>query len=439
MAATIPNDHFKLQWNNFTSDVSNAFRQLREDSDFCDVTLGCSDSKGNSLKAHKVILSASSEKFRQILREDYSQKEHPNPYIYFKGIGFSDLKLMLDFIYNGEVTLAKDHLKSFLKVAKELEIRALCKTSGTNKETKPNDTEKSTTESKDAADSKKPKKKDDVKEGDNADSDLPQPPPAKSPKTDDADKEEYPVTESPPRIDPETGMVPKSPERIDPETGFIPEDQIVPTPSYNPEETLDSEAKILSLIPKDNEEPKAELKNEEEANTKPEEAQSPPPERRLELPNSFIPRMEAIMKEPENHNSNPYIPNQLMEESKAMIEDPTPPPPPPPTEEINIFKCRLCEYECAKPKLMRHHLKNEHANKINTQKQNGNTSNQGERDANNNLNKRDHEGEGVRREKKNDINCKDCFRLSGNIQALEMHVKEAHIKNKLRITSDMDM
>ena len=121
-----------------------------------------------------------------------------------------------------------------------------------------------------------------------------------------------------------------------------------------------------------------------------------------------------------------------------MIEEPTPPPPPPPTEEINIFKCRLCEYECAKPKLMRHHLKNEHANKINTQKQNGNTSNQGDRDANNNLNKRDHEGE-VRREKKNDINCKDCFRLSGNIQALEMHVKEAHIKNKLRITSDMDM
>ena len=44
-----------LRWNDFESNVSSAFRDLREEKDFFDVTLACEDSQ---VEAHKVILSA---------------------------------------------------------------------------------------------------------------------------------------------------------------------------------------------------------------------------------------------------------------------------------------------------------------------------------------------------------------------------------------------
>ena len=52
-------DKFCLRWNDFESNISVAFRELREDKDFFDVTLACED--GQQVEAHKVILAASSQ------------------------------------------------------------------------------------------------------------------------------------------------------------------------------------------------------------------------------------------------------------------------------------------------------------------------------------------------------------------------------------------
>ena len=55
--------HFKmseklcLQWNDFQDNIKSAFRNLREDKDFKDVTLVCED--GQQVEAHKVILASS--------------------------------------------------------------------------------------------------------------------------------------------------------------------------------------------------------------------------------------------------------------------------------------------------------------------------------------------------------------------------------------------
>ena len=46
---------FCLHWNEFESNISIAFRELRDDKDFFDVTLACDD---DQIQAHKVILSA---------------------------------------------------------------------------------------------------------------------------------------------------------------------------------------------------------------------------------------------------------------------------------------------------------------------------------------------------------------------------------------------
>ena len=48
-------EKFCLQWNEFESNISIAFRELRDDKDFFDVTLACDD---DQIQAYKVILSA---------------------------------------------------------------------------------------------------------------------------------------------------------------------------------------------------------------------------------------------------------------------------------------------------------------------------------------------------------------------------------------------
>ena len=49
-------EKFCLKWNDFETNISLAFRELREEKDFFDVTLACDDD--NQIQAHKVILSA---------------------------------------------------------------------------------------------------------------------------------------------------------------------------------------------------------------------------------------------------------------------------------------------------------------------------------------------------------------------------------------------
>ena len=46
-----------LKWNDFQANVNTAFGNLREDTEFADVTLACED--GHQIEAHKVILYGS--------------------------------------------------------------------------------------------------------------------------------------------------------------------------------------------------------------------------------------------------------------------------------------------------------------------------------------------------------------------------------------------
>ncbi|KAI9581699.1 hypothetical protein GQX74_010016 [Glossina fuscipes] len=58
--------HFCLRWNNYQSSITSAFENLRDDEDFVDVTLAC---EGRSIKAHRVVLSACSPYFRDLLKK----------------------------------------------------------------------------------------------------------------------------------------------------------------------------------------------------------------------------------------------------------------------------------------------------------------------------------------------------------------------------------
>ena len=116
------NEKFCLQWNDFESNIRQAFGELRNDKDFFDVTLACEDEQ---IQAHKVILSACSPFFRNILRRN----PHQHPLLYLKNIKYSDLQSVLNFMYHGEVNVAQEELNSFLAVAEDLRVKGLTQNS----------------------------------------------------------------------------------------------------------------------------------------------------------------------------------------------------------------------------------------------------------------------------------------------------------------------
>ena len=59
------NETLCLKWNDFQDVLKESLGDLRNDIDFTDVTLACED---QSIKAHKVILSACSPFFKRLLK-----------------------------------------------------------------------------------------------------------------------------------------------------------------------------------------------------------------------------------------------------------------------------------------------------------------------------------------------------------------------------------
>ena len=112
-------EKFCLKWNDFQSSLTNSFRNVRNEKDFCDVTLVSDDEV--SIKVHKFVLSYSSTFFKTILLNN----PHQHPLLYLSGINSTDLNFVLDYIYQGEVQLFQEQLDSFLNVAQMLKIEGL--------------------------------------------------------------------------------------------------------------------------------------------------------------------------------------------------------------------------------------------------------------------------------------------------------------------------
>ena len=112
------NEKLCLKWNDFQPSLQSAFGKYRSGTDFSDVTLAC---EGQIIKAHKVILSACSPFFRNLLISHL----HPQPLVVMRGTRFSDLVSMLDFIYLGEANIFQEQVESFLALAEELELHGL--------------------------------------------------------------------------------------------------------------------------------------------------------------------------------------------------------------------------------------------------------------------------------------------------------------------------
>jgi len=115
-------EKFCLRWNDFQANISEAFNEIRDEKDFFDVTLACGNEQ---VQAHKLILSACSPFFKNILRSN----PHQHPLLYLKGVQFTDLQAVLNFMYHGEVNVAQEELNSFLAVAEDLMVKGLTQNS----------------------------------------------------------------------------------------------------------------------------------------------------------------------------------------------------------------------------------------------------------------------------------------------------------------------
>ena len=107
---------YNLTWDSFTEHSESIFKELCKSKRFSDITLVCDNQK--FFKAHKFILSASSDVFKTIFND-----ETPHlPMIYLRGVSQTDLELILTFVYTGQVSFEQERLDEFLKVANDLKI-----------------------------------------------------------------------------------------------------------------------------------------------------------------------------------------------------------------------------------------------------------------------------------------------------------------------------
>ncbi|XP_011263254.1 protein abrupt isoform X3 [Camponotus floridanus] len=109
---------YSLRWNDFHLSILNSFRSLRDHQDFVDVTLACDSC---TFTAHKVVLSACSPYFRDLLKANPCQ----HPIVILRDVASSDMESLLRFMYNGEVHVGQEQLPAFLKTAQMLQVRGL--------------------------------------------------------------------------------------------------------------------------------------------------------------------------------------------------------------------------------------------------------------------------------------------------------------------------
>ena len=112
-------EKFSLRWNDFQENTTTALKNLRDDQQFTDVTLVSED--GEPMEAHKIILSATSPFFKNILKFS----KHTHQLVYLRGFKEKELHSLLDFMYHGVAYIYQDDLDLFLAKAEELHLKGL--------------------------------------------------------------------------------------------------------------------------------------------------------------------------------------------------------------------------------------------------------------------------------------------------------------------------
>ena len=116
-------NNYNLKWTSHPSGIFEGITSLRSEDELFDMTLVCSDGQ---VQAHKVILSACSPFFHDLL----VRHPHSHPLILLLGVGVRQLEAVLDFMYQGQVTVAQEELEKMLALASDLGVKGLTSDQG---------------------------------------------------------------------------------------------------------------------------------------------------------------------------------------------------------------------------------------------------------------------------------------------------------------------
>ena len=103
MGTTLTEEQYHLKWNDYHSSLTKCFRDLRTNDEMLDVAI---IADGRTFKAHKLVLSACSPVFKAMLKKGRNQP-FLQPFIFLHGVNYEDIQALLDFMYNGEVSVSK--------------------------------------------------------------------------------------------------------------------------------------------------------------------------------------------------------------------------------------------------------------------------------------------------------------------------------------------
>ena len=99
---------YSLTWDSYSDHLNNMMKDLMLNEDFSNVTLVTEDKK--HIKANIHILSSCSPVFQDILKKDHKS----SPTIFLRGIQYSEMESIIQFIYLGEATFYEEFICSFL-------------------------------------------------------------------------------------------------------------------------------------------------------------------------------------------------------------------------------------------------------------------------------------------------------------------------------------
>ena len=109
----------QLKWDNYGNSIIDSFKKFRSEETFCDVTLW---TEKESLKCHKVILSASSSWFERLLSRSQGTSCSS---VYLHGISSNTIRNLVTFMYESELTISQEDLFELLEVASVLGVKGL--------------------------------------------------------------------------------------------------------------------------------------------------------------------------------------------------------------------------------------------------------------------------------------------------------------------------
>ncbi|XP_023334306.1 protein bric-a-brac 2 isoform X2 [Eurytemora carolleeae] len=139
-------ENYNLRWNDYEKGLLGGFSSIRENRELFDISLMCEDTV---LQAHKLVLSACSPVFRQILNsltqnspivylrgvflkniESLLNFMYSYCLVYLRGVSLKNMESLLNFMYQGEVNINQSRITEFLATAEDLKIKGLSRSEG---------------------------------------------------------------------------------------------------------------------------------------------------------------------------------------------------------------------------------------------------------------------------------------------------------------------